>query len=68
MSGEVEKIPNPGTTEAVILGCLCPVVDNHHGQGYKGRKDSFIYDDRCKVHPSGSRVKDISPPEPKMNT
>lgn len=25
--------PNPGSDAAISLGCLCPVLDNHHGEG-----------------------------------
>jgi hypothetical protein len=25
--------PNPGSGEAVELGCTCPVIDNHYGEG-----------------------------------
>lgn len=27
------KPPNPGSDEAVVLGCRCPVLDNAHGAG-----------------------------------
>ena len=25
--------PNPGSDEAIALGCTCPVLDNGHGRG-----------------------------------
>lgn len=25
--------PNPGSDEAIKLGCICPVEDNKHGEG-----------------------------------
>lgn len=25
----IENIPNPGSDEAIKLGCKCPVLDNH---------------------------------------
>lgn len=28
-----EKIPFPGTDEAINAGCNCPVLDNNHGKG-----------------------------------
>lgn len=49
-------IPNPGSAEAVQLGCTCPVIDNGHGRGYLGgmkRADGstvFVYSDGCPVH------------------
>jgi hypothetical protein len=63
MSGECEKCgentlectcrpaPNPGTTEAIERGCLCPVIDNHHGRGWKGVEGVFVYTSGCPVHP-----------------
>lgn len=26
-------IPNPGSDEALAMGCLCPVMDNRRGRG-----------------------------------
>lgn len=31
MSADVER-PNPGSMEAVSLGCTCAVLDNNHGK------------------------------------
>lgn len=31
-----ESAPNPGSSEAIALGCICPVLDNGHGRGYWG--------------------------------
>jgi hypothetical protein len=28
-----KKTPNPGSDEAIKLGCTCPVIDNNHGAG-----------------------------------
>jgi len=28
-----EQAPNPGSREAIVLGCKCPVLDNAHGVG-----------------------------------
>ena len=27
------RLPNPGSKDARNLGCVCPVLDNHHGLG-----------------------------------
>lgn len=34
MSGPVTRPrqPNPGSDEAVALGCTCPIYDNNHGR------------------------------------
>lgn len=26
-------VPNPGSDEAIKAGCICAVLDNHHGAG-----------------------------------
>jgi hypothetical protein len=49
-------IPNPGSNEALMRGCTCPVIDNGHGRGYMGGvkdKDGstlFVYTGGCPVH------------------
>lgn len=53
------RAPDPGTGQAVGLGCTCPVTDNHNGDGYRGgnglRWDEggryVIYTD-CPIHTS----------------
>ena len=43
--------PNPGTPEAVALGCTCPVIDNGHGTGYRGWPGGeYIYSVNCPLH------------------
>lgn len=44
-----EETPNPGTKEALDLGCKCPVIDNGYGKGYLG-SDTFIFNMDCEVH------------------
>ena len=39
--------PNPGSREAVALGCVCPVIDNHYGAGVDGQ---WWYSEGCPVH------------------
>ena len=45
--------PNPGTPEALALGCTCPVVDNGYGTGYRGRPGEYIYSVNCPLHGIG---------------
>lgn len=43
----------PGTTEAIRAGCLCPVMDNGYGRGWRyvpGRESSYIYSSKCPIH------------------
>lgn len=56
-------VPNPGSDEAVIRGCTCPVLDNGHGRGYMGgAKDKdgaaiYVYTCGCPIHaPSPHRT------------
>ena len=45
----MKKKPNPGSEEAIALGCECPVIDNGYGTGsYKS--EGFIYSVGCPVH------------------
>jgi hypothetical protein len=49
-STETGKPPNPGSPEAVALGCKCPVLDNHNGTGSDWGPGTFWYIDGCPVH------------------
>jgi hypothetical protein len=48
--------PNPGSDEAVKLGCVCPRMDNAYGCGYlAGVRDEngdvvFVINCDCPVH------------------
>jgi len=44
------KKPNPGSDEAVAMGCECPVIDNHYGRGYHGVAGEFCFNMSCPVH------------------
>jgi hypothetical protein len=46
------RIPAPGSDEAIRQGCLCPVMDNHHGRGFPIGKyeTSFYIVERCPLH------------------
>lgn len=47
---------NPGSPEAVSLGCTCPVLDNHHGAGWRGGvvgpggETLFVFAGSCPLH------------------
>lgn len=46
--------PNPGSDEAIAIGCLCPVLDNGHGRhapfmGADGKPEWWVRGD-CPVH------------------
>ena len=43
--------PNPGTPEAIVLGCICSVLDNNHGEGMMiDGVQYFWYTEGCPVH------------------
>ncbi len=44
-------IPNPGSAKAVALGCTCPVMDNHHGDGIPTEDGpEFWLTEGCPLH------------------
>lgn len=50
-SSEQVKPPNPGSKEAILAGCTCPVMDNHHGQGFMyGGERVFYCASECPLH------------------
>lgn len=55
--------PNPGSKEALAIGCMCPALDNSHGKGAFGgmARDGnnevlFWISQICPIH--GSKEKD----------
>jgi hypothetical protein len=44
--------PNPGSKEAQDQGCLCPVIDNHYGNGFPDGNGgvNFWYSGDCPLH------------------
>lgn len=42
--------PPPGSPEAIALSCSCPRMDNHHGKGYLGIQDIYVYSGACAFH------------------
>ena len=55
------KIPPPGSQEAIDQGCKCPVLDNGHGRGAYIKDDEWIfwYSTDCDLH---SQQADIPKP------
>jgi hypothetical protein len=47
-----DNLPNPGSAEAVVQGCTCPVLDNAHGLGYLGDGKLFgwVHNSTCPLH------------------
>jgi len=43
-------IPNPGSDEAIKMGCTCPVLDNAHGNGARGDPNLFWISEDCPIH------------------
>jgi len=49
----MEEKPNPGSDAALELGCKCPVIDNHHGEGVKfshSDEPNFWINSECPIH------------------
>lgn len=45
------QTPNPGSPEAVSLGCTCPILDNGHGKGsYSHGPGMFYFSSDCPIH------------------
>lgn len=44
-------VEDPGSDAAIKKGCTCPVVDNHHGNGFmwQGKKSWWIAEN-CPLH------------------
>jgi hypothetical protein len=42
--------PNPGSDEALSLGCLCAVLDNHHGREAPFAPDGWWITLGCPLH------------------
>lgn len=39
--------PNPGSEEALKLGCKCPVIDNHYGKGIPKIRGTSLSESSC---------------------
>lgn len=44
------SVPNPGSNEARDRGCICPVLDNNHGQSAPWPPDGWWMREDCPVH------------------
>lgn len=55
------SVPNPGSEEAIAQGCICPILDNGHGDDELGRIRGFWYTRGCPVH-------DLEPEEPILDS
>jgi hypothetical protein len=43
--------PTPGSDAALLMGCTCPVMDNHHGHGFAVEGELvFWIDGECPMH------------------
>jgi len=56
-----DSVPNPGSDEAVALGCSCPILDNNHGRGF-GDGLYWINGD-CRLHGTKKFRVEITPVE-----
>lgn len=49
---EQSKLLNPGSEEAIKLGCTCPILDNCHGKGRYCNGEDFGWwiSGDCEIH------------------
>lgn len=46
-----DSLLKPGSKEAIKCGCICPVMDNHHGRGFPyGGSLCFWHSVDCPIH------------------
>lgn len=48
--------PNPGSDEALRMGCTCPQIDNHYGKGHQEDPGRFMVNGHCPVHGNESKA------------
>ena len=58
-SGRAAGTPSPGSEAALDAGCMCPVIDNHHGAGVTlggghGDGPHFWMNTECPLHGDGA--------------
>jgi hypothetical protein len=53
----VHNKPNPGSDEAIALGCVCPRYDNCRGRGVMGdgEKNGWWMNEHCPLHGTSSK-------------
>ena len=56
--GEASVTPNPGSEEALDLGCICAILDNNHGKYAPWQPDGWWITEGCPVHAPGLREQD----------
>lgn len=42
--------PDPGSPEALLAGCTCPVMDNNNGNGMGEEREIYTVDALCPIH------------------
>ena len=55
---DTTAVPSPGSPEAIDRGCMCPILDNHHGVGFRLLSEPgvtyFYYTEGCPLHKVGT--------------
>lgn len=50
-----DAVATPGSDAAIRQGCTCPVLDNHHGEGFPMDGEvCFWHTQGCPVHDAPS--------------
>lgn len=53
-----EHVPNPGSDEAVEMGCRCARMDNNRGRWAPWPPDNWWVNGDCPVHASAEAEED----------
>jgi hypothetical protein len=60
VSAPARQKPNPGSDEALSMGCICPVLDNGHGRMPPYPPSGWWVTEGCPLHaPTEPRVRRI---------
>jgi len=45
-----ERVPPPGSQEAVDEGCICGIAENTGGRGIDGKGEEYVLVNECPLH------------------
>lgn len=56
-----KTVPNPGSQEALDLGCTCAVMDNNYGAGFPWGEvhQAFWITEGCPIHSEGVSFEEV---------
>lgn len=55
INSQTENVPNPGSDEAIEIGCSCPAYENYYGRGIEAKEGTqFWINENCPIHGKGN--------------